>query len=233
MQIIQTVVTIIVLLLCFYSVVKIVIGIYGIKSASAKHTKKQKSETQLKEGIAIFIVAIILYIAVRSLFVMFGFPIGSSFTGDTLVWTSEGRVRIEDLDIGDEVIGFDTQANSIVTEKVEQCRSYKVSSYYLVNGTLKVTSEHPFAVRQSEDIIWKKANELAVGDKLVAAEKLRPLVVERIEEVQSDESIRVYNPQVSGSQNYFVFVGDRNAALVHNKTTIPSLKEIPKCEHED
>ncbi|HUQ85082.1 MAG TPA: Hint domain-containing protein [Candidatus Limnocylindrales bacterium] len=214
------------------SVILIIIGILGIILSSLRHTPHNMWVKKMKIGIVIFIITAITYVGLQYVFSALGMGMSSSFTGDTQVWTSKGKVRISALDVGDEVMGLDIKTNTIVSGKIEMCRSYKVNSYYLINRTLKVTSEHPMGVRKSGNIIWKKAKELAAGDELVAAEAIVPLVIESIEEVQSETPITVYNPQVSGSNNYFVYVKN-NAALVHNKTTLPKLEPPQRCEHSD
>jgi hypothetical protein len=230
-RIIQSLISIVLFSLFLIAAVMIIAGIVGIVIKSIKKSPTERWVRYVKEGAVILIISIVLYFISTQVFAFLGLSIGSSFTGDTLVWTSNGKVKISELDIGDEVKGYNLETNTIVDEKIEQCRDYKVNSYYLINGTLKATSEHPFAVRQSGNTVWKKVNELAVGDELVGAQPLVPLVVKSIEEISSNNQITVYNPQVSGNSNYFVFIGN-NAALVHNKSRLPALKEPERCDRK-
>ena len=205
------------------AIIMIVVGILGTIVSIIKHSPKDRWVGLLKKGLIIFVVNIVLFVAINVVLSALGFEANSSFTGDTQVLTPNGKVKISDLNEGDKVLSFNTKTKTVTTKKIEKYRSHEASSYYIINDSLKVTSEHPFAVKHSENIVWKKVKDLVVGDQLVTRGAI-PTVIETIKEVSIDKAVVVYNPQVSGEHNYFVVAGN-DAVLVHNKLRIPKLDE--------
>jgi len=84
---------------------------------------------------------------------------GNCFIPETEVETSEGRKKIKNLKVGQEVISFDPETGSEASSLVEKIYEVTRSAYYKVrlkDGTeLKVTGEHPLYA------IQKKAEPLS------------------------------------------------------------------------
>ncbi len=141
---------------------------------------------------------------------------GGSFATGTKVLTPEGPRNIEDLQQGDTIISYDTASGQMQTSYIEERRVRPSMDYYLINGALKVTSEHPLAVYEQGSLVWKRVRELNTGDMLVSyggnRVKLQSIVLYH----RAVDSVNVYNPQVADYHDYFVLI-DNIPVLVHNK----------------
>lgn len=96
-----------------------------------------------------------------------------------------------------------------MTAKVTTLFTRKVNSYYLLNGFIKVTGEHPFYVNGQ----WKKVKDLEIGDRFQSYLGSEIALATK-ENVQRD--LDVYNIEVDGVHDYFAF-----GVLVHNKSGDP------------
>jgi RHS repeat-associated protein len=133
------------------------------------------------------------------------------FVAGTLVLTPDGHKPIEEIQVGDEVIGFDSTDNSTAPAIVVHTMSHVVSSVLQLefeNAVLRATAEHPFWVAGRG---WVEADKLATGDECLlisgATDTLRAVTVVRGE-------FTVYNLSVDSVETYFV---TDQAILVHNK----------------
>lgn len=127
------------------------------------------------------------------------------FISGTKVWAGNEHKNIEDLQIGDFVRSYDTEAKELVDVSIAQIFRRKVSSYLLINR-IGVTHEHPFYANG----VWVKAMELKLGDVLLSEEG-KDVFVTEISHIEKDAT--VYNIHTSTEpHNYFA-----GGVLVHNK----------------
>lgn len=122
----------------------------------------------------------------------------------TLVETARGSVPIEELFVGEKVVGFDlqTQTKVLVTlRSIEEASSDR----FIVLGDLWVTPEHPVFV----DGEWKAAGDILEGEKLWASfagfQEASPITQQGITK-------RVFDLDVEETHNFFA-----GGVLVHNK----------------
>jgi hypothetical protein len=131
---------------------------------------------------------------------------GACFLEGTKVLLGSGKESpIEKLKIGDIVKSYDIINSAIVNSKVISVHQRWSNHYYVINGKIKVTGEHPFYVNGR----WVKAKDLKIGMKLFNG--LTEIPVTSIEKI--NKQVKVYNLTVDEYQNYFA-----EGVLVHNKT---------------
>jgi len=125
------------------------------------------------------------------------------FLPGTLVNTKGGLKPIEQLKVGDQVLSLE-DGKKLQYNKVWFIYRAEHSSYYIINGTIKVTGSHPFFVNGK----WTRVEDIKPGDKLLSKD-LKPVVVKSI--VRVDKPVRVYNFEVENAHNFFV-----QGILAHN-----------------
>jgi len=135
---------------------------------------------------------------------------GCFITG-TKVLTTEGIKNIENLNIDDIVLSYNTNNNTTTNAKIIQCFRKQVTSYYKVTfekQILYVTEEHPFYVSEKG---WVRVKDL-IADEYILSIDNKKHKIENISLIKG--SIAVYNIRVDNFNNYFVTpIG----LLVHNK----------------
>jgi RHS repeat-associated protein len=136
-----------------------------------------------------------------------------SFTGATLVLMADGsHKRIEDVEIGDEVIASDPETGEQESRKVTHIFVHEdtVKDLALEDGTvLGTTEDHPFW--SVTDQKFERAEQLTVGEKVLTADG-RTLTVGGLRSGTSRTAL-AYNLAVDGIHTYHV--GQRDV-LVHN-----------------
>lgn len=123
----------------------------------------------------------------------------------SLVATPCGSKPIEDLVVGDSVLGYDTTSGAIVSIQVLKISESHADQYLKINSRLKVTEEHPVYT----DGEWHPASGITVGMELLNLQAL-PETVNTIEEITAE--VRVYDISVETPHNFFA-----DGILVHNK----------------
>ncbi|MBQ4523075.1 MAG: hypothetical protein IJA10_09020 [Lachnospiraceae bacterium] len=144
------------------------------------------------------------------------------FTGETLVSTTEGNKRIDEIKVGDYVYAYDTEKEENVLAKVTYVSITEtdilVHVYTSEGEEIKTTMFHPFYVKnvkngaEEEYGAWKAASNLVNGDELLT-EDGRIVYVKEVRIERLAESIKVYNLEVEGLHTYYVGSG----ILVHNR----------------
>lgn len=142
--------------------------------------------------------------------------VSSCFRAGTRVRTPRGPRRIEELGLGDLVVGFDPVTRRTVEAEVLRVYVHDdrpLRKLRTRQGETYVTEEHPYFVpgagfRVVRDLApdaallgWSRAGDLRVGS------------VVAIEDVRSRD--RVFNLHVSGPSTYFA-----DDLLVHNKSPV-------------
>jgi hypothetical protein len=145
-------------------------------------------------------------------------PPGSTcLAGDTPVTMADGSSKpISDVVTGDRVLSYQPEMGVFLAGDVTQTfRHPDAEGTVLVNGSLRATPNHPFFVAG----VWKRADELVVGDVLTQLDAgsggsvrmmAEPVRVERLEMVSG--RLTTYNLEVAGAHDYFAA-----GYLVHNK----------------
>jgi hypothetical protein len=136
------------------------------------------------------------------------------FTAGTEVWTRSGRVPIEKVEVGDQVLAYDESSGQesfrVVTRKfVRKAAPIVAVVLSLSNGhaaVLNTTEEHPF---YSECAGWVAAGALQAGTEITSLDGLA--VVQGV--AFTGELATVYNLEVEGLHDYRV---GPDGVLVHN-----------------
>ena len=135
------------------------------------------------------------------------------FTGDTEVYTDDGFVCIEEIEVGDEVWAYNSETGEIELKEVLNVWIKETDEILHVSTddgeTIDTTTNHPFYV---ENKGWVAAGDLEVGDILVTADgdtvEVSDIAIEKLA-----EPIIVYNLEVEDFHTYFV---GEFGVLVHN-----------------
>jgi hypothetical protein len=140
------------------------------------------------------------------------------FSGDTLVQTSSGPKRIDQVNVGDTVYTFDEKEKTIVQDKVIDTHANLTKHFYHVTAKgelIKSTGGHPFY--DAEHQSWLPVKNFSRGMKfLTMNEGAWPVDEIRFEAYETELT---YNLSIEKNHNYFVGPG----ILVHNtKPTITS-----------
>ncbi|HIH91964.1 TPA: hypothetical protein HA281_04115 [Candidatus Woesearchaeota archaeon] len=134
------------------------------------------------------------------------------FTADTKVLMADGRLKpIVKIKKGEKVQSFNFMTNRRVRSKVTRLFQFQSQSHLVLNGALKVTEKHPFAVGMDS---WREAGELKKGDIVLGK---RDIALKSIQKVV--RATPVFNLTVEGHHNYYVSDG-KEEFLVHNKAII-------------
>ena len=138
----------------------------------------------------------------------------SCFMPGTKVLTPQGLINIEEVKVGDEVYTRNNETNEIELKKVLRTLEHKYSGNIIKistsNADVETTINHPFYVK---DKGWTRADELKEGDILINNNN-EEQAIKKIETIQNNETIKVYNLLVEDNHDYFVGL---DCVLVHNK----------------
>jgi RHS repeat-associated protein len=141
------------------------------------------------------------------------------FGAGTDVLLVDGSARpIEDVGAGGEVAALDVESGVVVGGEVVDTYVRGDAPVLVVGtvpGELVTTADHPFWVES--DASWVSAAELVVGDVLRGVDGVLVPVVSL---TVTGGTETVYNLQVEGLHNYFVYAGD-TPLLVHNANGAP------------
>lgn len=147
------------------------------------------------------------------------------FTGDTPVYTDDGLVCIEEVNVGDEVWAYNPETGEIELKEVLNVWVKETDEILHVSTsdgeTINTTTNHPFYV---EDKGWVAAGDLEIGDTLVTSDG-DTVEVADIEIEKLAEPILVYNLEIEDFHTYFV---GEYGVLVHNSCYNPKVDEAVK-----
>ena len=149
------------------------------------------------------------------------------FLAGTKISMADGSLKkIEDIEIGDNVLSFNSQ-NQLISASVSKLLSRSADCYFLLkteNHQVNVTEEHPFYIGKG----FKKIKESLIGDEIYVLEN-KKLVPEKI--VRKDlikKQVKIYNLKVEISQTYFA-----NGFAVHNKDPWADYDDWSETPHVD
>ncbi len=123
------------------------------------------------------------------------------FAAGTLVHTNKGKVPIESLKLGDEVLSKNDITGEIAYKPVVDTFSKQTDKIYTIHAgdeQIKVTYNHPFWIK---DQGWKSTEQLKIGDYLITDDN-HPVMIKDIEISENEET--VYNFTVAEFHTYFV-----------------------------
>ncbi len=140
---------------------------------------------------------------------------GQCLAFDTLVFSENGLEKIEEIKVGSLVksVLFDNNFSFKNSKVLDAWKTEKLALEIITeNPELKIVSskEHVFFSLENEKIIEKSAEEMKVGDFLLAQknEKLSPVKIKKI--VEKEKEINMIDISVA-DRNFFA-----NGILVHN-----------------
>ena len=138
---------------------------------------------------------------------------GGCFGGNTPILTREGSIPISQLHQGDRIIGYNCTTDRVEDEQIGNIEIIQSPNYYLINGTLEVTKDHPFYVPTAKGIELVEVKNLKIGDRLLSSSnnRLAYRVITSIDRIE--KPMTVYNLiAVTPAHNFYA-----NGILVHNK----------------
>lgn len=139
------------------------------------------------------------------------------FAGDTLVMMADGSTRmIKNITAGEKVMGYNIVAGRFTACEVVDNQPAVQSDYYILNGGIKVTANHPF---YAKNVGITPASTRPAPVTTIETRALRPystlygfstsngsvikkIALTSIEHV--NERGTFYNLQVDGTRNFFV-----------------------------
>ena len=140
------------------------------------------------------------------------------FVAGTVILTENGKVPIEEIQVGDYVWAWDEESGNVALKRVEDTfirESSELVHIYVNGEEIIATPEHPF---YTPVYGWTSAAHLRAGDILVLVNG-EYVVVEKIQHELLESPVKVYNFQVEDYHTYYVA---EVSVLVHNscgKTT--------------
>lgn len=130
---------------------------------------------------------------------------GTSFLGDTRIDTLNGYKLISNIKKGDIVKSYDIKNNKIIFSDVAFIKHNVSDSYYIINGSIKVTKDHEFYVNGGLNLA--KTQNLQIGMMLFNGEGNIPVIsIKKI-----NKQVDVYDFVIDQYHNYFA-----EGVLVHN-----------------
>lgn len=139
------------------------------------------------------------------------------FAPGTIVTTVDGEKKIEDVDVGDLVLAFDTTHNEVVSRPVQELIRGLTDHWYevTINGEVtRVTGAHRYWVVDGTDGSWTHARDLQAG--MLLRQASGSLVeIESIRFIELPSLETTYNFEVDQDHNYFAG-GSGTEVLVHN-----------------
>ena len=138
------------------------------------------------------------------------------FTGDTLVYTSQGYKPIKEIHKGDEVYSRDEKTGETSLKEVVEvfCTTAHTIYHIWVDGKeeFKTTAYHPVYVQEQG---WVTAINLREGDTIETMDG--SVHITKIERTRHEEAVPVYNFHVKDWTSYFV---GKIKCYVHNDNKI-------------
>jgi len=131
---------------------------------------------------------------------------GGCFLVGTPILMADHTTRpIEKVKVGELILAFDETTKTLKEDKVKEFFEHDADEYLIVNGTLRVTANHPVYSNGK----WTEIGKLKIGDTLLNAKgKEEPIT--SIQKIR--EKAKVYNLEVNPYHTYIA-----GGIVVHNK----------------
>ena len=134
--------------------------------------------------------------------------------GTKITMADRTEKPIEKIAVGDMVLAYDEKTGDLKPDRVSVVHEpVEADGYLIVNETLLLTRAHPVLTPAG----WKEIGGLAVGDKLIGADK-KEIVIASIK--ASPGKVTVYNFATNPYETYVA-----NGIIVHNKPPRPVITE--------
>ena len=146
-------------------------------------------------------------------------PPSNCFVADTLVRTTDGARKIQDLRVGDSVLSFDERKGRVEAARVSKVIIGRRADLAVVasrHGAVTCTQDHPFYTARGH---WTKAGELSRSDSVMALGAASLGVIPAkcaVTSRKADSPVRVYNIEVEKNHDFFV---GPDSILCHNAKT--------------
>ena len=135
---------------------------------------------------------------------------GGCFAAGTLISTPQGKIPIEQLHQGDEVISYNSSQQKQELGKIGKIEILEADSYFKINNRTFVTETHPFYRKIENEIDLVKVAKLKIGDLLIK-ENGKTTTIKSLNKIV--DSIQVYNLiEIEPHHNFYA-----DGFLVHNK----------------
>ncbi|TGL69369.1 polymorphic toxin-type HINT domain-containing protein, partial [Leptospira kmetyi] len=135
------------------------------------------------------------------------------FTAGTLVHTKTGTKKIEEIEVGDQVLSWDEESGEKSYKTVTELFVHDINQLFDVemndNETFHTTWNHPFWVVNERS--WVKVKDLKVGD-IVQLKDGSEVPISKISSY-SVSMTQVYNLEIEKNHTYYV---GESGVLVHN-----------------
>ncbi|WP_176082423.1 polymorphic toxin-type HINT domain-containing protein, partial [Leptospira alexanderi] len=135
------------------------------------------------------------------------------FTAGTLVHTSQGTKKIEEIKVGDEVLSWDEESGEVSYKAVTELFVHDINHLFDVEvnfeETFHTTWNHPFWLVNERS--WVQVKDLKVGD-IVLLKDGSSVPITKIS-AYSVSKTSVYNLEIEETHSYYVGKG---GVLVHN-----------------
>ena len=135
---------------------------------------------------------------------------GFCVTRGTTISTPDGDIAVENIYAGQPVWAYDLQSNELVAASVLAVLSSRVEETITINGSLRVSHDHPVLTLNDSEQTWKRAAEVRKGEVLLHRDSEQVAVTSV--EITGGE-IEVFDIAVDGPHNFFA-----GGLLVHNKS---------------
>ncbi len=152
------------------------------------------------------------------------------FTGDTLVYTSQGYKPIKEIRKGDEVYSRDEKTGETSLKEVVEvfCTTAHTIYHIWVDGKeeFKITAYHPVYVHEQG---WVTAINLRKGDIIETMDGF--VHITKVERTRHEEAVAVYNFHVKDWVSYFVgtmMVYVHNSPGEHNERFLDNIIKLLK-----
>lgn len=154
--------------------------------------------------------------------------ITAGFGAETLISTPKGDVPVENLRIGDRVIGYNFATHHVEENIVTKINHRSSVSYFLINHQTKITGTSSVYVKTEENPILRTVQQLKLQDRLFSHDHSSKLTKSVTQIVQPTEIYQIYlNNQIG---NLFA-----DNILIHDGDQVPNLfrQQYLKCESHE
>ncbi|MBI2134488.1 hypothetical protein HYU09_00725 [Candidatus Woesearchaeota archaeon] len=103
--------------------------------------------------------------------------------GSEVILSNETKLEVENVEVGDSIKSLDLVSGKVITTKVVKVvKHHPRDFYYSINDELFITNDHPILVKINKQLIWKKAEDLFIGEKIKSANsEIRVESIKRID----------------------------------------------------
>jgi len=146
------------------------------------------------------------------------------FIGGTLVLTSIGLIKIEDIKVGDEVLSYNEETNKKELKKVKRIFRNKTNEWLHLTIKTKDKEEEIVCTKNHRIYInnkgWIEAKDILENDEVLLYNNVKGEVIKKELQIL-DHYETTYNFEVEDNHNYYV---SDSCVLVHNDCGVEANK---------